>query len=469
MPRTRRPWGRIAALLTLIFVASAAAKGLQPGTTAQAAGAPVVYWVSPTFARAGTSVPFTITFWGTNIDATTVAQWDGVDQPSVRFEEVSLDMTIQPAMVASAGNHTIRLRTGAEFSSAFTFNVIGGSSPHPSIDGMSASTVAAAKPFNLFVRGRDFEAGAAITLNGNPVPTRHLGETWLFAPNLFFASPQTVVVGVTNPAPGGGPQTFTLNLQVQAPSNVAPTLNLGPATVPAGSPGFLLTASIIGQAQLGSVVQLNGVDLPTMQFESNSISAFVSASMVASPGTLSVRLKAPDGTLGPVADLTVNNSSPGAPPAPSTFSTFRQGEPAGQVIFFSSGTGPGAYMTIDNIPIPSMQRGAPFFAAAIPDWVYATPGLRLVKLVNPGAGGGTSPALELFIYSRSDEDCSQSVTAEDALFVLQYLAGLDPQSGVDGCFVSNPDGLGPNTPVLADATFILREIAGLNEDTAAHP
>lgn len=460
MTRIHMPSRRSAAIASLLLVVCAAIAGLRSETPANAAGAPVVYWVSPTFARAGTDVSFTITFWGTNIDATTVAQWDGVDQPSSRFEEISLDMTILPAMVATPGNHTIRLRTAGLFSAEFTFNVITGSSPHPAIDGMSGSSVAAAKSFNLFVRGRDFEAGAKITLNGTPLITRHLGEGWLLATNLFIPTPQVATVGVTNPSPGGGNAFFTLNLQVQALSGVAPPINIGPSTVQAGSPGFLLTASIIGQAQVGTVLQLNGVDLPTMQFESNSISGFVNASMVASAGSLNARLKAPDGTLGPISILTVSNTPPGTPPAPSTFSIYRQGQPVGQVIFFSSDTGPGAYLTVDNIPIPSMQRGAPFFGASIPDWVYAVPGLRQVRLVNPGPGGGTSLPLDVFIYSRSDEDCSQTVTAADALFVLQYLAGLEPEPLIDGCFVSNPDGLGPNTPVLADAVFIRREVAG---------
>lgn len=448
--------------LASVVVTAAAILGVSwtgSGDIAQAATAPAAYWIAPDYAYAGTNQPFTVTVWGAYIDGDTVGQWDGAPRPSTRYGGISLDIEITPEMVATPGNHTIRLSGPGGVSAAFTFRVIEGSYERPQIEGTNISQIAAGKPFTIFLRGRGFGAGARILVDGSPVPTRNLGENWLMAPGLVAPAVGPVAISVENAGPGGGLSFFSPTVQAAAPNGVVPGFtSVGPLSVQAGGPGFWLTAFTTGNYQAGSVLRLGGVDLETVAQANNMVSAYVPASMVATPGTLSLRLKAPDGTLGAgEATVTVGVTAPGIPEAPQNLNVYREGVPYPALTLFHSSAGPGAYVTWDGKPLPSFSLGGVFFSVSTSPSLFAEAGVKEIRVVNPRPGGGVSAPMPLTVYARADLDCRDGVTAADALLLMRVIAGLDEQDF--SCPIGNPHG--PGGLDLGDVLYVRRAAAGL--------
>ncbi len=453
-------YGILGAVFAVAIAAGSMSNGLIDEREASAAVAPEVYWVAPAYAYTGTTKPFTITFWGAYIDDDTVGQWDGLAKPSTRYGEISLDMTITPEMVATPGMHTIRLHSPNGTSAEFQFEVRDGSYVQPGIDGVNVSSIAAGAEFTLMIRGRDFGAGAEILLNGNPVPvTRNLGEAWVMAPNITIPAPGPLAISVRNAGPGNQNASFASNITVAAPNSSAPGLiSVAPAQVQQGGPGFFLTTFLNSAFQAGTTLTLDGVELETVSFATNVLAAYVPAGMVQTLGAHEVRSKAPDDTLGPPSNITVVTTPPGVPQAPSINAIFREKRPGGQAVLFHSGGARGGYVTVDGEPVPSFANGTSFMNVGFSAAHFATPGVRQLRVVYPGAGGGTSLPFPFEIYETGDANCEDGTTIADALYVMRVVAGLevaDPSCAIGN--IAGPGGLG-----IEDVVFIRRVVAGVN-------
>lgn len=188
--------------------------------------------------------------------------------------------------------------------------------PPPTISSISpSSATAGGAGFTLTVNGTNFVNGAStIRWDGSSRTTTYMSPTQLTAsiPASDVASGGTANVTVVNTITGGGgtsnAQTFTINNPVPA------LFGLAPSSTATGSADFTLTVNGSGFVS-SSVVRWNGSNRPTTFVSATELTASISASDVATPGSVSV---------------TVFNPSPGGgESAAQTFTVMSSGSGGG--------------------------------------------------------------------------------------------------------------------------------------------
>jgi hypothetical protein len=158
------------------------------------------------------------------------------------------------------------------------------SNPAPVIASLSQSSVTAgAAGLTLTITGSGFVQGSIVQWNQSNRITTFVSSSQLQVALTAadLASSGNAQIEVVNPAPGGGtssPIAFTIN-------NPVPQINsLSPASVTVGGTPPTLTVSGAGFSS-SSVVQVNGVARSTTYVNSSALTATLTTSDVASPGT----------------------------------------------------------------------------------------------------------------------------------------------------------------------------------------
>ena len=361
-----------------------------PATLTINATNPILTAISPTSATAGSN-PVTLTATGSNFTATSAIQVNGASRTTTFVSATQLTTTLTSADLAVAGTLSIAVNTpstGGGTSGALTFTI---SNPVPSISGISPSTVVAGgAAFSLTVNGGNFVSGSVVQVNGSARPTSFVSSNRLTATisGSDIASSGTLSITVNNGAPGGG----TSSAVTLAVTNPAPSLSsISPGSVGAGGPGFTLTVTGSNFVN-GSMVQVNGSGRSTTFANSTQLTAAISASDIASPGTLSITVSnpAPGGGTSSAVTLAVNN------PVPSLSSISPNSAVAGSSGLTLTVTG-GNFVSGSVVQVNGSNRTTTFVShtqltAAIPASDLATGALLSVTVFTPAPGGGTSAA-----------------------------------------------------------------------------
>ena len=189
-----------------------------------------------TFATLAANETATVTVVVTPTLAGTVTNW-------VTATVGAADLDTQP------GNNTASLAT--------TLN-----NPQPAVSSLApVSASAGGTGFTLTVTGTNFVSGAVVQWNGADLTTSVLSSTQVTAtvPAAKIAAAGAATVTVSNPAPGGGAATPTLNFTIH-PANTAVQINtLTPASSVVGQPvtvNFGVTALSPGGGTPGGTVTL---------------------------------------------------------------------------------------------------------------------------------------------------------------------------------------------------------------------
>jgi len=274
----------------------------------------------------------------------------------------------------------------------------GGSAPAPtpqnpvpvlsSISPISAHAGDAA--FTLTLNGSSFISGSRVHWNGSDRTTTFVSSTQLTAaiPATDIAAGGTVSVTVFNPTPGGGTSsaaTFSIN-------NPAPTLtDITPNSATAG--GMDVTLTVTGTNFVSSSVVLwNGANRTTTFVSSTQLTAALSASDIATGGTLSVTVfnPTPGGGTSSAATFTINN------PVPAITSLSPASTLAGTGAFTLTVNGSG-FASSSVVRWKGSGRSTTFvnstqLTAAISAADVAAAGTAQVTVFNPAPAGGTSAA-----------------------------------------------------------------------------
>ncbi len=146
-----------------------------------------------------------------------------------------------------------------------------------------ASAIQGAPDFTLTVNGANFAQDAVVRWYGAPKPTTFVSSTQLTAAisaaDLCHAGTDSQAVRVVSAGLTSNGAPFTVT---------APYLStLAPGAVAAGGPGFNLTA-IGGNFFDGTVLTWNGSPRPTTFVNASQVTAAISASDIATPGTVEV-------------------------------------------------------------------------------------------------------------------------------------------------------------------------------------
>jgi hypothetical protein len=178
--------------------------------------------------------------------------------------------------------------------------------PMPSITSLSPSSVTAGSgAFTLTVNGSGFVSGSQIRWNGAALTTSYASASQLSAqiPGSDVGSAGSASVTVVSPSPGGG----TSGASAFAINNPVPTLvSISPSSVSAGSGAFTLTVTGTNFVTV-SVVNWNGVALPTTYASATQLTAQVPATDITNAGTATITVlnPTPGGATSGAAALTI--------------------------------------------------------------------------------------------------------------------------------------------------------------------
>ncbi|NJN18794.1 MAG: lactonase family protein [Oscillochloris sp.] len=192
--------------------------------------------------------------------------------------------------------------------------------PVPQLTSLAPASAAAGSPeLILTVNGNNFVEGAAVTWNGQNVPTTFVnaGEVQATVAANRLQTAGSAEIGVTNPPPLGGPASNTLSFTITSPNeNPVPSLEqIAPGGTVAGDPG--LTITIYGAGFIPATKALwNGVERATSYISPSALEMQVSTADLAQPGTavITVQNPAPGGGLS--NNLSFEIAGPGENPTP---------------------------------------------------------------------------------------------------------------------------------------------------------
>ncbi|KAF0145016.1 MAG: RhsA [Nitrospirae bacterium] len=162
--------------------------------------------------------------------------------------------------------------------------------------------------FSLLVEGKKFITTSSVQFNQNNLTTSFKDNEELEAqvPSSLIATPSTVPVTVTNPAPDGGisePYPFTIKYPIPILSSISPN------TIAARSPDF--TLKVYGSNFYpGYTVNFNGQDLATTYINSGELNAIAPSALIATKGIYLVVARTPDGQNSNFLNFTVTDPYP---------------------------------------------------------------------------------------------------------------------------------------------------------------
>lgn len=248
---------------------------------------PTVSSVSPSSATAGAAAT-TVTITGSGFIQTSTVQWNQTARPTTFVSSTQLQAAITAADLAAGGTAQITVVNptpggGTSSASAFTIN-----NPAPQVSSISPTTITILDGGStLTVNGSGFVSTSTITWNGTPRTTTFVSSTQLQA-SILGADVSVVgaaQIGVSNPAPGGGASSSTVNLPIVYPVPVITALS--PSAVAPGGPAFTLTVTGTGFAPT-SVVQVAGVTRATAFVSPTTLRIGMTATDIANPATIPI-------------------------------------------------------------------------------------------------------------------------------------------------------------------------------------
>lgn len=226
-----------------------------------------------------------------------------IDSQGATPTSAVLDLTLETPSSVGIGTFTDTVAVSVTFDQAGT-QPLGNSpqdvavtytvtaDPPPTISELGpSSALAGASGFFLSITGTHFNSKSVVQWNGSPLTTIFGSDTALYAqvPSSDLSTPGTALVTVSNEASNGVvslPASFTVQVPTFLITGISPNqVSEGGSDFPLTVNGALFTAN--------SVVQWNGVPLPTAFVSSMQLTAQVPSSDIASAGTASITVVNP--------------------------------------------------------------------------------------------------------------------------------------------------------------------------------
>ena len=352
---------------------------------------PTITTISPSSAFVS-GPTFTLTVTGTNFVPGAVVLWNNSDRPTRYVSPTELRATISASDIAALGTARITVINPTperSQSNPMTFSIV---NPVPVLTGLNPGAVTVKGPsFTLTVYGWGFVLGSTVRWNGASRTTTFVSNTELRATisSTDIVSAGTVNIAVLNPSPGGGlSNVLTLSIRNPVPS----LTGLTPSSATAGGPGLTLVVNGTSFVS-GSVVRWNGADRVTTFVSSTQVSATISGTDIAVPGTATITVFTPPPGGG------LSNSLPFSivSTVPSVTSLSPSSASAGGADFTLTVTGTnfiqGSVVRWNGSDRPTAFVSNTQVQASISADDIADPGIMNVSVFNPFPGGGSSNAL----------------------------------------------------------------------------
>ena len=261
-----------------------------PVTFTITAKAPTITGITPNSATAGSGA-LTLAVNGTGFVNGSQVSWNGTSLGATFVSATQLTAPVPASLLAQPGSASVLVTNPDQSQSntvTFTINPVGSVitalSPNSAIAGGAA--------FTLTVTGTGFVSGAVVEWGTNALTTTFVSTTQLTAAvqAAMIAQIGSVSVVVINPNKAqSNSATFSIGAAVQ------PTItSVNPASAGAGGAAFTLMVAGSGFVS-GATVNWNGSGLPTTFVNTAQLTAAVSASLIANPGSVAVTVANPGG------------------------------------------------------------------------------------------------------------------------------------------------------------------------------
>lgn len=225
-----------------------------------------------------------------------VVNWNGTALATTYVASNQLTAVVPASLVASVGTASVTVNNGSATSLPAIFHI----SAAFEIDSINPTMMlVGSDQFPLTVSGIGFASDAQIQWNGTALTTTVIStsEATALVPAASVATIGTATITVFS----GGVTSNTMTLNIVGGDPVINTLL--PAVVMEGGTGFTLTLMGSGFTQ-NAVVQWNSTALSTRFVSGEQLTAAVPASLITSPGSISVTVLI-NGTASPAAPFTI--------------------------------------------------------------------------------------------------------------------------------------------------------------------
>jgi len=379
---------------------------------ASVSGSPILANVSPSAASVGSSAT-TITLTGTNFESGSTVQWNGASLSTSYLSATQIAATIPTANLTALGTFSITaLNPGPNGGTSNPESFIV-TNPAATLTAVSLNATTAGAPATaITIMGTNFLAGVQAQWNGGALKTTYVSSTKLTAtiPASDLTTAGSYTIAVINPGSGsvtGNTATFTVD-------NPAPTLSsLSPNSATAGAAGA--TVTLTGAKFVSaSVVQWNGVALPTTYLSGTKLTATVPANDLTKAGTFNVTVVngAPGGGVSKAATFTVNNPVPtvkSLTPASATI-----GGAATTVTLTGANFVPTSLVKCNGATLATVYLSATSVAATLPASDLTKTATLSLTVVTPAPGGGTSKAVSFAVINPAPTITGLSASAATA-------------------------------------------------------
>jgi hypothetical protein len=361
---------------------------------------PVLESLTPEVAGVG-GLSFTLTVNGRNFVRGSEIEFNGKRRGTTLVSQTRLTTLIPATEIATLGTVPVRVITpepGGGASNELTF-AIKPLNPLPRVTSISPNSVEKGSgDQTIVITGTSFVEGASVQIGADRLPATFVSATELrvVIEASRMVNPGSLLLSVSNPAPGGGNSNW-VTLTVTPPRHPVPTLTgLSPANVLAGGPTFTVTLNGNNFIE-SSAVQVNGVNHPAVYVSPTVMTIQIASQMIISAENLSIRVvnPAPGGGTSAVQTLSVFNPVPVL--TALTPNSVVDGNPSFTLTLVGNGFVPESKILIDGV-----TRNANFIAGTqlslqISAAEVATIKTLQVKVFNPTPGGGTSNTLNLIV------------------------------------------------------------------------
>jgi hypothetical protein len=367
-----------------------------------------------------------ITVDGSGFVPATVIDVNGSARTTNFVSATQVSVTLTAADVATTGSLSLTAVNAAPGGGSSATTTVAVNNPAPGGPITISPTLVltgTSTPTTVTVTGKNFIPASTVLLggtqivgstNGVAVPTTYVSSTQLtFQLSVAQqATTQTLLVQVTNPAPGGGtslageieitPQTPTPVITQVSPaqfyvgSGETTITVFGSNLFPSSTPILLSTAS---------TVLWNGAALAQQNIcvgcgnAGESITASVPANLVASAGTATITVSSPTSTPAISNALTVTITNAPAPTLTSISPNSGLIDTAVSVFLTGTGFAPNSMVLLNGSSIATTYESPTALLVTIPASSIASPGAVNLSVTTPAPGGGTSAALPFTAYN----------------------------------------------------------------------
>jgi hypothetical protein len=257
---------------------------------------PTLAGITPTFVTTGAAA--NIGLLGKGFASNSTVLWNGSPRTVTYYNSGSLLVALTASDLATAGSGQLTVSNpvpGGGVSAAQTLTIV---SP-PVISSVSPATIQqtnfnGSTPTPVTINGSNFAANATAYVNGFQITITSQSSTQIVGTiplSVTSYSGGVVNLYVYTPLPSGGliaSQSAKINI-----INPSATFTVNPTGAPVGSPDTTIT--IYGSSFFpDSVVQWNGVALPTTYSSTNSLTATIPASYLSLPGSGQIHINTPE-------------------------------------------------------------------------------------------------------------------------------------------------------------------------------